>query len=113
MDIRDQARKGVLGGLISQKEKILKDMGYEGNIDDIDFIAENKRLGGGNIKELRTQQQTSLARAIKEQGRGPAGMTLGGINSYDLSKTNTARFSAAMESSLSQSCSRAIWRFRS
>lgn len=100
-NVRDQARRSVLGGLITEKEKILKDMGYEGNVDDIDFIAENKRLGGGNIKELRTQQQTSLARAIKEQGRGPAGMTLGGINSYDLSKTNTARFSAAMESSLS------------
>ena len=94
-NLQASAHREVLRDLLGDKNKFLEEMaGTDISIlaDDIDFVAENKRLGGGNIKELRTQQQTALAKFSDLMGTG---LKLGDINNYDMTGIDTGEFEAA------------------
>ncbi|NDB81150.1 MAG: hypothetical protein EB127_00150 [Alphaproteobacteria bacterium] len=93
--LQAEAHKAVLKDLLGEKNKFLEEMAgrdISSLADDIDFVAENKRLGGGNIKELRTQQQTAIAKFSELMG---SNIGLRGINDYDMSGVNTAQFESA------------------
>ena len=94
-NLQASAHREVLRDLLGDKNKFLEEMaGRDISMlaDDIDFVAENKRLGGGNIKELRTQQQTAIAKFSELMGTG---LKLGDINNYDMTGVDTGEFEAA------------------
>jgi hypothetical protein len=98
-EIETESLRDALTGLVEEKNQFLGQMSgidLSALSDRIDFVAENKRLGATNVKELRTQQQTALSTFSQLFGQN---RSLADINNYDLSGVDTATFLSSVRSS--------------